>query len=51
MYFLISILFLIEISVSKQFRPDHTRRSAASDLGLHCLPRFQERDARLIWVN
>ena len=23
----------------------------ASDLGLHCLPRFQNRDARLIWVK
>ena len=22
-----------------------------SDLGLHCLPRSQKRDARLIWVN
>ena len=26
-------------------------RSAASDLGLHCLPGSQERDARLIWVK
>ena len=25
--------------------------SAASDLGLHCLPRSQKRDVRLIWVN
>ena len=27
------------------------QHSAASDLGLHCLPRSQKRDARLIWVN
>ena len=26
-------------------------RSAASDLDLHCLPRSQKRDGRLIWVN
>ena len=26
--------------------PDQTPRS---DLGLHCLPRSQKRDARLIW--
>ena len=43
----ILILFRIEIYVSKQCRP----RSAASDLGLHCLPRSQKWDARLIWVR
>ena len=26
-------------------------RSAASDLGLHCLPMSQKLDARLIWVK
>ena len=26
-------------------------RSAASDLGLHCLPRSQKRNIRLIWVQ
>ena len=31
--------------------PDQTSRSAASDLGLHCLPRSQKRDARLIWLK
>ena len=31
--------------------PDQTPRSAASDLGLHCLPVSQKWDARLIWVN
>ena len=31
--------------------PDQTPRSAASDLGLHCLPVFLLWDARLKWVN
>ena len=31
--------------------PDQTPRSAASDLGLHFLPRSPKRDAWLIWVN
>ena len=31
--------------------PDQMLRSAASDLGLHCLPMSQKWDARLIWVN
>ena len=31
--------------------PDQTLCSAASDLGLHCLPRSQKRHARLIWVE
>ena len=31
--------------------PDQTPRSAASDLGLHCLPMSQKWDARLIWVK
>ena len=26
-------------------------RSAAADLGLHCLPMSHKKDARLIWVN
>ena len=29
--------------------PDQTPRSAASDLGLHCLPMSLLRDAGLIW--
>ena len=39
MYFIIFILFLIENPLIKQCRPDQSPRSAASDLGLHCLPR------------
>ena len=29
----------------------HAVRSAASGLGLHCLPTSHKKDARLIWVN
>ena len=31
--------------------PDQTPRSAASDLGLHCLPMSLLLDARLKWVK
>ena len=31
--------------------PDQTPRIAASDLGLHCLPLSNKKDARLIWVK
>ena len=31
--------------------PDQTPRSAASDLGLHCLSMSHKKDARLIWVK
>ena len=31
--------------------PDQTPRSAASDLGLHCLPITLLPDSRLEWVN
>ena len=31
--------------------PDQTPRSAASDLGLHCLPMSRLRDAGHKWVN
>ena len=41
------ILFLIDIQVSKQWRP----WSDAADLGLHCLPMSHKRDAKLIWVK
>ena len=30
---------------------DQTQRSAAIDLGLHCLPMSQKWDARLMWVK
>ena len=31
--------------------PDQTPRYVASDLGLHCLPMSNEKDAMLVWVN
>ena len=31
--------------------PDQTLRSVASDLGLHCLPFSQKKDAMFVWVN
>ena len=46
-----SFLFQIEIPVSKRCRPWSEVRSAASDLGLHCLPRSQKWDTRHEWVN
>ena len=47
MYFFIFILFRIANSED----PDQTPCSAASDLGLHCLPMSQKWDARLMWVK
>ena len=31
--------------------PDQTPHSLASDLGLHCLPMSNKKDARHIWVK
>ena len=31
--------------------PDQMPHNAASDQGLHCLPRPQKWDARFIWLN
>ena len=31
--------------------PDQMPRSAASDLGLHCLFKSHKKDARRIWVS
>ena len=39
--------FLLANSVD----PDQRPRSAASDLGLRCSPRYLKRDTLLIWVN
>ena len=41
-----SFLFLIELMLANSEDPDQT--FVASDLGLHCLPMCQKRDARLI---
>ena len=43
----IYIVFQIDIPVD----PDQIPCSAASDLGLHCLPMPKKWDAGLIWVN
>ena len=49
----IIIIFCLEISElnANSEDPDQTPRSAASDLGLHCLPMSLLWDAWLIWVN
>ena len=48
-----SFLFYFEyiFLLANSEEPDQTPRSAASDLGLHCLPTSHKWDARLIWVN
>ena len=51
MYISIFILFRIDILLANSENPDMTPRSAASDLGLHCLPMSKKWDARLIWVK
>ena len=43
--------FFIIFLWAKSVDPDQTPRSAASDLGLHCLPMSQKWDARRIWVK
>ena len=47
------LLFLREIHAfnAKSVDPDRTKHSAASDLGLHCLPRTFFRDAKHYWVK
>ena len=47
MVFFIIIQILIERSVRKSGDPDQTPRSAAFDLGLHCLPMSNKKEARL----
>ena len=47
MFSFLFISFLIESSGSQLWR----LCSAASDLGLYCLPRFRFRDARLEWIK
>ena len=46
MLIFILIQILIDFSVGKQWR-----RSVASDLGMHCLPLSDEKDARFIRVK
>ena len=51
MYIFIFIPFQKIFLLANSEYPDQKPRSAASDLGLHCLPMSQKWDARLIWVN
>ena len=41
----------MKILLGNRIAPDGTPRSAASHLGLFCLPMSHKRDARLILVN
>ena len=45
------VKILIEFLQAKRGDPDQTPRSAASDLGLHCLPMSYKKDAGLIWAH
>ena len=47
MIFIIIIQIYIQHSTSKQWIPDQIPRSVASDLGMHCLPMSNKKDARL----
>ena len=51
--FILRVVFYIfmEHSVCKQWRGDQMPHSAASGLGLHCLPMSHKKEARLIWIN
>ena len=52
-WFVLVLLLITEIPVlnANSADPDQTPRSAASDLGLHCLQRSHLWDARLKWVK
>ena len=41
----------ISVLIANSVDPDQMPHSAASDLGLHCLPVSLLRDARHEWVN
>ena len=49
--FIISCFVEISELNANSVDPDQTPRSAASDLGLHCLPMSHLWETRLIWVN
>ena len=50
-FFFIFIIFLLNILLANRIAPDGTPRSAASHLGLCCLPMSPKKDARLICVK
>ena len=45
------LIFLMKLLLTNSIAPDGTPRSAASHLGLYCLPMSHKMDARLIRVN
>ena len=45
------IQILKYILEAKSEHSDRVPHSAASDLGLHCLPMSHKKDARLKWIN
>ena len=49
--FIVSIFVEISELIANSVDPDQTPRSAASDLGHHCLPLTLLLDARHKWVN
>ena len=49
--FLFWFYFLYNFLWANSVDPKKTPRSVASDKGLHCLPRSQKRDTRLIWAK
>ena len=50
-YFIIIIYYRIPVSKANSIDPDQTLRSAASGLGLYCLPMSFLWDARHKWIN
>ena len=48
---LLHFYFILNRNSCKHTMKTQAPRSAAYDLGLHCLPMSQKWDARLIWVN
>ena len=50
-FFLFLSNFSMKFLKANRIAPDGTPRSAASHLGLFCLPMSHKKDARLIWVK
>ena len=50
-FLLLSCFVEVSELIANNVDPDQTPRSAASDLGLHCLLESLLWDARLKWVN
>ena len=48
---MIFIFYLMKVLLANRMAPDGTPRSAASHLGLCCLPMSHKRDAMLKYVN